>query len=402
MAIPPLGPNPSPVSGHQPPRHARRLLHLPRSAVRKALFLGVYLAFCWGVVFLGAKLFWKFRAGVPFDETAFVLDYYFPEIRLSKVKETHPRYDDGFFDVLLLGGSVLEPGWGNVEEELRAKLQGALGDRFRVFNLAHSAHTSRDSLLKYRELAWEQFDLVIVYDGINDVRLNCCPRESFRDDYSHFAWYRSMQKHIDAGTMRQRAGVIEQARVAAETFAFDSSDDALLEEGGDIKTARPFRRNLEEIAWTATGRGDAVLMSTYAYYIPADYTQERFRDRTLDYAFRADGRSCDAETWGKPRYVAAAIDVQNDALRALMEEHPEMLFVDERKAMPEQGRLFVDPCHLTEDGSRQFVDNLWPAVMKRLRAWKGARDAAARDREARIAEEGSREEGETGRGGRKE
>ncbi len=375
--IAPLGPDPLPGSGQLPPGHARRLMHLPRSPMRRALFLSVYAAFCCGVVFLGIKSFWKFHADVPFDEWAVVLDFYFPKIRLSKVKEAHPQHNDRYFDVLLLGGSVLEPGWGNVEECLRAKLQAEVADRFRIFNLAQSAHTSRDSLLKYRELVREQFDLVIVYNGINDVRLNCCPRKSFRDDYSHFAWYRSMQQHIDAGTMRQAVDIVDQAKTAAETFSFDASNDALLEEGGDIKTARPFRSNLAEIAWTAVGRRDALLMLSFAYYIPDDYTQERFENRTLDYSFRPDGWSCDAETWGKPRYVAAAIDAQNEALRGLVEEHPEMLFADERTAMPQNGHLFIDPCHLTKEGSRQFVENLWPAVLWRLNAWKAARNVSS-------------------------
>jgi hypothetical protein len=389
---PPTPGAPLPAATPAPGPQRRRWLHLPHSPIRKALFLATYLAFCGGVVFLGTKFFWKFRAGVPFDETAFVLDYYFPEIRRSKVKETHPRHDDGFFDVLLLGGSVLERGWGEVEENLRARLQAEAGGRFRIFNLAHSGHTSRDSLLKYREMVSQQFDLVIVYDGINDVRLNCCPRAAFRDDYSHFAWYRSMQSHIDAGTMRQQAGLVDQARVAGATFAFDSADDALLEEGGDIKTVGPFRRNLEEIAWIAVARGDVLLMLSFACYIPADYTRERFRNRTLDYSYRPDGRSCDAETWGKPPYVAAAVAAQNSALRALTDEHPEILFVDERAAMPEEGRLFVDPCHLSKEGSREFVENLWPAVTWRLAAWKAARGNTSPDCEAVDAKRGDHPE----------
>jgi hypothetical protein len=371
--LPPMPSSPTATSGAVAQRAARRWIHLPRRPLRRALFLGIYAAFCSSLVFLGTRLFWKVHAGVPFDEAAFIRDYYFPEIRRSQVKETQPRHADSFFDVLLLGGSVLEPGWGHIEENLRARLQSELGDRFRIFNLAHSAHTSRDSLLKYQELAHEEFDLVIVYDGINDVRLNCCPRESFRDDYTHFAWYKSMQRQIDSGTILNRAGIIDPARVASQAFAFDSRDSALLEEGGDIKTPRAFRRNLEEIVRAAADRGDAILLLTYAYYIPADYSQERFRNRALDYSYRADDRHCDVETWGKPPYVAAAVDAHNEGIRNLAHKYGKIGFVDERRLMPEDGRLFVDPCHLTDAGSGQFVDNLWPAVARRLESWKSGR-----------------------------
>jgi hypothetical protein len=368
----PRGPSPASVAA-RPQNGGRKWLHLPRSTARRILFLGIYLLFCANLVFFGAKLFWKFQAGVPIDEAAFVRDFYFPEIRRSRVKEIEPRHDDPYFDVLLLGGSVLEPGWGTVEELLTGKFRAELGNRFQVYNFGHSAHTSRDSVQKYREMAGEQFDLVIVYDGINDVRLNCCPREFFRDDYSHFAWYRSMQKHLLAGSMSSQTSLVEQAGLAAQTFSFNPSDEALLEEGREVKTALPVRRNLEEIVWTALGRGDALLLLTEAYYIPVDYTQERFRKQTLDYSFRADGRSCNVESWGKPQYVAAAVDAQNEAIRNLAAEHPEAFFVDEQELMPAEGRMFVDPCHFTEEGSRRFVENLWPAVAKRIRVWEAAR-----------------------------
>jgi hypothetical protein len=348
-------------------------LHLPRSRAHQILFLGIYFVFCAILVSFGAKLFWRFQAGVPFDEAAFVWDFYFPEIRRSRVKEIRPRHNDPDFDVLLLGGSVLEPGWGRVEEFLNGKIRAELGDRFQIYNFGHSAHTSRDSLLKYRDMTGIEFDLVIVYDGINDVRLNCCPRALFREDYSHFAWYRSMQKHLDARTMSLQPGLVQQAGLAAQTLEFNPADNALLEEGRDLKTPGPVRRNLEEIAWTAISRGDSLLLLTAAYYIPADYTQERFRNQTLDYSFRSDARSCNVESWGRPQYVAAAIDAQNEGIRDLAGEHPEAFFVDQQQAMPEDGRLFVDPCHFTDAGSRQFVENLWPAVAKRIRVWEAAR-----------------------------
>lgn len=357
----------------QPPAAGSRWLHLPRSRGRKLLFLATYLLFCWGVVVAGSKLFWKFRAGVPLDETPLIWDCYYPEIRQSEVETIHPRHGDDRFDVLLLGGSVLEPSWGDVEPCLTGKLRAELGDGFRLFNLGHSAHTSRDSLLKYAKLSAEQFELVIVYDGINDVRMNCCPRQLFRDDYTHCAWYRAIEKRLRSGRMSLPAGPLEQASLMKETVAFDPSNAALLDEGRDIKTVGPLRGNHEEILRAAAARKDTVLLMTFAYDIPGDYTQERFKSHALDYSYRPDGRSCGAEMWGHPGDVAASIAAQNEAIRLLAGAHPEVLFVDQRKLMPEEGRLFVDPCHLSEEGSRRFVENLWPAVKRRLEAWQAAR-----------------------------
>jgi hypothetical protein len=60
----------------------------------------------------------------------------------------------------------------------------------RVHLAAAGAQTSRDSYLKYRWLSSKRFDLVVLYDGINEACANNCPPNVFRADYSHYAWYR--------------------------------------------------------------------------------------------------------------------------------------------------------------------------------------------------------------------
>jgi hypothetical protein len=154
----------------------------------------------------------------------------------------------------------------------------------------------------------------------------------------------------------------------------------MVEYGREIKTDRTLRRNHEEIIRLATARGDVVLLSTYAYDIPGDYTRERFAGRTLVYGDWRGQSGFPAEMWGKPAYVVATLDAQNAAIRALAGENPEVLFVDERELMPAQERLFYDVCHLSDAGSRRFVDNLWPAVGRRLASWKAARAATKKTR----------------------
>jgi len=325
---------------------------------------------------MGAKLLWSVRGGVPINETAQIWDVYYPELRKSGVGEAHPRRADDRFDVLMLGGSVLEPEWGTIAEDLARNLHSELGDRFRIFNLARAAHTSRDSLLKYSHLAGKEFDLVIVYDGINDVRMNCCPRESFRDDYSHCGWYRGIERRLSAGKMALPISLNEQFELVRDTIPLTVPDEAQREHGRDIKTARALRRNFEEILGQARARGDCVLLSTFACDIPADYTRERFSQHRLAYDDSNDAFICEAEMWGNFENVIAAVAAQNEAIRELAAARPEVLFVDQDELMPKQKRLFVDPCHLAGAGCRQFVENLWPKVEERLDGWK--RTVAAR------------------------
>ena len=106
---------------------------------------------------------------------------YYPEIEASRVLDPHNGADSRTFEVLLLGGSVLEEVSVTFENELRRHLPRPV----RVFDLCKSAHTSRDSAIKFAKLQGRRFDWIVIYHGINDARMNCCADSVFRDDYTH-------------------------------------------------------------------------------------------------------------------------------------------------------------------------------------------------------------------------
>jgi hypothetical protein len=343
-------------------------MHLPQSRFRRLLFIGTYLLFCWGLMVLGIKAFWSWTAGVPLAQEPLTIDFFYPEIRQSKVLERHPRHADDHFDVLLLGGSVLTPAWGRVEHCLKEKFDASAGDRVRIFNLAWPAHTSRDSLIKYWLVDGEEFDLVLVYDGINDVAMNCCPTKEFRDDYLHFSWYREVAEAIDTGKMSLPIRLADQVPLVGQGLFRTDIDPKTVDFGREIKTVQPLRQNHGEILKTAEARGDKVLLLTFAYEIPLAPSDDQ----------RATGGSRESPgdrltCWGRSKYVAAALDAQNAAIREMAEAHPDVLFVDQRPLMPERQGLFNDACHLSEDGSRRFVANFWPTVAARWTEWKAMR-----------------------------
>ena len=179
------------------PRKGRRGL----SSRRRFLLGGLYLGYLAGLLWVAERLFWRLIAGwrapaAPRPDASPVWDHYYPELRASGA--TVPRGDgDDHIDVLLLGGSVLQQAEGAIEAALRA----GLGARVRVFSLAKSAHTSRDSFLKWGRVAGRRFDAVVIYDSINDVRMNCCPEGAFRDDYTHCRWYRELDRRLAAGRL---------------------------------------------------------------------------------------------------------------------------------------------------------------------------------------------------------
>ena len=312
-----------------------------------------------------ARGLWRVRYGVPLSDPGKILYAKYPG--LDAIDRARPSHDDHVYDVLLLGGSVLHPDWGEVESELLKQLPEKLGRPIRIFNLAQSAHTSRDSLLKYVAAGRARFDGVVIYDGINDTRTNNVPPELFQEDYSHYAWYEVVNR---LATYHGHAWFA--LPYSAETLALWMKQTAepnryapglpkpeWTKYGGDVKSAASFSRNIESIVRLAAERGDHVILTTDSTHIAPGYSLQAFLDKRLDYT----GHFKPIEIWGEPANVMKAVSRQNDALRALAAEHHDVTLVDEAALMPGSGKYFSDVCHLTPEGSKMFVEILvrnWP------------------------------------------
>lgn len=311
-----------------------------------------------------ARAFWSLAYRVPFNRPSRILYAWYPE--LERVSRKQPARDDEFYDVLLLGGSVLHNDWGQVERALAERL--AFGGRptVRMFNLAMPAHTSRDSRLKYAALGRARFELVVVYHGINDTRTNNVPPELYRADYSHYAWYET----VNAMTSYHRRAVsplpytlkyvllsLRQRLQPGRYAPREAPRPEWLQYGSDYRSARALESNLRAILDLARRRGDPVLLASFATHVPADYSPEAFAARRLDYGLHLSA----IEEWGRPSDVLGAITAQNEAVRRLA-SGDSVLFVDLASLMAGDPRWFNDACHLTVEGSLRFAERLAEAV----------------------------------------
>ena len=84
----------------------------------------------------------------------------------------------------------------------------------------------------------------------------------------------------------------------------------------------------------------------------------------LDYTYR--DYSYPVESWGRPENVVAGIEAHNDVVRALATAHPDVVFVDQERLVAPTKENFVDICHFTNPGSRRFVKNMLPDVLRAL------------------------------------
>ncbi len=318
---------------------------------RRLRFWTVYLTYIALLVGGGLWIYGFIRSsgmGSQVSKDAQIWMSFYPEVFRSGGPLFSPA-DGDHVDVLLLGGSVLE----EVSSYFQTDLRSRLGDRVRVFNLAKSAHTSRDSLLKYRLLREKAFDLIVLYDGINDVRMNRCSPGAFREDYTHCSWYRSIQNRLRSGTMTLSSIVADDLR---RLIPLAESDDATLDLGTEVLTPPAFHKNIAEILVGCRSAKIPVLITTFAYHLPPDYTRERFDRGELDYG--AGRYRLATELWGRPANVVATLDAQNDRVRELAAEHSEVLFWDAHASIGNQAKYFSDVCHLTPEGCREFSSRM--------------------------------------------
>jgi hypothetical protein len=318
------------------------------------------------LAWFGGRLFWKWRFGVPLTTNASVWDFFFPELRRSGVRDADIRPDDGILDVVLLGASTLEHGWGNIEDLLLEGLKQEFGPQVRVFNLSVIAHTSRDSALKFSQIADKPFDVVLIYDGFNDCRMNCCPAELFRDDYTHCARYQSFEKRKQAGTI-----MLPVSNAVDDTIGLGTPEPAVAEFGATLKTPVPFERNLAEIVEAVKKQHGIVVLNTFASHIPDNYSDEKLKRGQLDFGTRAGSERCPLEMWGRKADVVKCLKVHNDVIRELARQNSEkVLLVDQAQKLSADGQNFVDACHFTDLGCRRFDDHvlaeLKPALRQRL------------------------------------
>ena len=338
--------------------------HCPPQArwlVVRLLAAAILVVVCVVAAELGARVFWRARAHIPLRHPSRALYISYPD--LAWVDGTHPMRGDGRYNILLLGGSTLHQDWGPVAAALAEDMAYHGQRNVRIYDLAYPAHTSRDSRLKYAALEQARFDLVIVYDGINDTRANNVPPALFQEDYGHITWYQVANAlatyHRKASfalpyTARYVGLRISQVLHPGRYIRSATPSPAWVEYGRDPRSVVSFTHNLEVILALARRRGDRVMLMTFAMHVPRNYSLERFELKTLDYGLHYKP----IEDWGRQEYVEQAVAAQNEAIRALAAQHREVLFVDQARLVGGTARYFNDSCHLTVMGAARFVENI--------------------------------------------
>jgi len=302
---------------------------------------------------IGARLFWSVKYHRPFIGKPELLYSFYPE--LKPVQRLKKPGRGNRLDVLILGGSVISNAWGNVSTVLTEELALRTGRNIGVVNLARPAHTMLDSYIKYARIGPYPFQIVAIYHGINDARTNNCPSDVFRSDYSHYSWYHDVNgllNHHEAKyivlpyTLEMLSARIRERLGSRIVLPTAQPPRQWLEHGYDIKSIKSYSRNLERIVDLAKLRNQRVLLMTFSFFKPDNYSAAAFKSRSLPYTLH----SAALEAWGAPEAVAKAIESHNDVVKSMAGADSTHLFLDAANSIPHERAYYNDACHLTARG----------------------------------------------------
>lgn len=333
---------------------------------KKIAFVSIYIVFVSLLFEFSMRCFYAFsfeKYNIIWRPFA-LMEHYYPGF--LKVYDAEIEEGNEVFDVLLLGGSVLTPMWGNVQDSLHLLLSQQVNKPVEIYNVAYAAHTSRDSRLKYEMLKDKHFDAVVLYHGINEVRFNHCPKEMFQSEYNHVDFYAKVNKII--GQKWSEYTVLPLVFIQLKTniltkYADDnymplhapvkSKHKDWLDFGLDVKTAESFRNNYLEIIRLSIERDQKLIMPQFAFYIPDNYSLELFSQKKLDYGRHRNP----VELWGSIETVSEGI-LSHNAICQEMAVKYQLSTFDANKEIDKTSSNFDDLCHFTPKGSASFALNV--------------------------------------------
>lgn len=313
---------------------------------------------------------------VPLFNKEEMLYHYYPE--LDGIKKKYYN-DTSVVKVLILGGSAVTASlYCDLSFELRTLYrEHQLDERsISIYNLARSGQTSFDSKIKRQYLADLKFDYTFIYDGFNDCRANNIPTENFDINYKHFTYYNEVilyQDYIKGHfsilpftfnyiwiTIKNK--ILSTPHVPPYYIVIGTKvlNADFWNNGKDVKTIQSFSKNLNDIYKIQLEIPDQqLILSTYAFYSPENYTLDNFYHKKLDY----DEQKWPTEIYGEPRFIVNCVKDHNKILESWKDSsHVTVLQLD--SIIPKNKLYYNDICHLTDSGCIIMGQQIFDIIQK--------------------------------------
>ena len=261
---------------------------------------------------------------------------------------------EGTTRILTLGGSAFFNRL--MTQRLEKNLQKVSEKRVEILGAALRRHTSMSSLRKFEALKEYQFDVVLIYHGINDLWANHVSFEEYKEDYSHLGpWYKR-NFFLDNSLLLRRVYNSWISPVDTQNI-FYLYPPKTSENLSNFASERNFSNNLKSIIRIARENGTVPILMTFAWNIPESYSKEKFDSFLVGYNNPENYDRRPVELWGSKVYVREGLIRHNDIIRRLSEEM-NVLVIDQEKLLGKNLRWFGDVCHLSDEGTNFFIKNI--------------------------------------------
>lgn len=327
-----------------------------------------YILFIIIVIELVFRAWISISFGTSFFQPDLIKDYFYPELNFA-------LEDNDKMKLLVLGGSVVYNSEVIVEVEGQQAICSFCNikeqlpkEEYQVISLAQPGHNSLDSRYKFDYLNDYKFDFIFIYHGINDARANNWPQEDFDTLYRHVEFYDDLALVLEHSELplltswfavdwlRHTLRKKEKIYLPKEIFIglLNGKPEKYLRNGNSIKTRKSFQSNLEYIIKLAAIKNEQVILSSYAWYLPDNYSIEAFKRGLLDY----DQQIFPTELYGIPENVKRALIIHNELVYTLSQKHENLKYFDLNSRIPKSKEYFNDICHLNAKGCNIMMNSL--------------------------------------------
>lgn len=267
--------------------------------------------------------------------------------------------------VLVLGSSSMFN--RHMGERLKTALQNTTTKKIELLDAGIRSHTTQADVVKLKLLAPYQWDVVLFYNGINDLWANHVLPEDYYSDYRQLDPWNHRNVFLDNSLLlRYSYNFLYRQLKPFAQYQFVFAKKPYIN-AANFASLPSFTSSVEQIVAISKNLGAKPVLMTFAFHLPDNYSRQAFLDKQLDYSNPDNYDSRDVYNWGPPDYVRAGLSRQNDAIRKVATENKVEL-IDIDRAMSGQGRWFGDVCHFNDAGVDVFTALVATALQESLAA----------------------------------
>lgn len=289
-----------------------------------------------------------------------------------RYKEISRKKPEGVYRIFITGGSTVYDEWqpydGNVVRRVEIILQKQFPDKkLEVINAGYNRYTSEHSLILYAtKLTDYNPDLIIIWQGFNDLYYSCSPpyltSGQYKSDYSHFyaVLANMVNNHFNVYPKSELLALLYKA--FSEKFYADIKYK--LPQPVKKNTAVPvdwkfpsidaYKRNMDYLI--------RLVKSDNRYIIIGNQANMYTGDEKGNYGL-AQGLCKTNNRYPNIKSLTDGLTTTNDITKKLAEEY-QIPFVDLEKAVPKTSNYFTDDVHYTSLGDQKVAEAVAATIIQ--------------------------------------